>query len=67
MRALRRDWTRLGPVVAMRDVLTMEQARLLLKRMWDDALIGLLHVTPKPHLWLILDLRWAQESFIPPA
>ena len=33
MRALRRDWTRLGPVVAMRDVLAMEQARLLLKGM----------------------------------
>ena len=29
----------------------MEQVRLLFKGMWDDALIGLLHVTPKPHLW----------------
>ena len=43
---------------------------LLLKGMRDDALIGLLHVTPKPHLATsdqpILDLRRAQESFIPP-
>ena len=50
----------------------MEQARLLLKGMWDVALIGLFHVTPKPHLLgneatsdqHILDLRRAQESFI---
>ena len=53
MRALRRDWTHLGPVVAMRDVLAMEQAHVLLKGMWDAALIGLLHVMPKPHLWLM--------------
>ena len=31
----------------------MEQACLLLKGMWDDALIGLLHVMPKPHLWIV--------------
>ena len=53
MRALERDWTSLGPVVEMRDVFAMEQARLLLKGMWDDTLIGSLHVTPKPHLWLM--------------
>ena len=46
----------------------MEQARLLLKGMWDDAVIGLFHVTPKPHLWVmkllqhILDLRRAPRS-----
>ena len=31
MRALRRDGTRLAPVVAMRDVLAMERARLHIK------------------------------------
>ena len=49
----------------------MEQARLLLKRMWDVALIGLLHVTSKPMSNVatsdqpILDLRRVQDSSIP--
>ena len=36
--------------------------RWLLKGMEDGSLIGLLHITPKTHLWVsdqsILDLRW---------
>ena len=63
MRALRRDWTRLGPVVAMRDVLAMEQSD------WFIALYA--QTTPMTNVATsdqpILYLRWAQESFIPPA
>ena len=50
----------------MRDVLAMEQARLLLKGMWFIAryaqTTSMTHVATSDQP--ILDLCWAQESFI---
>ena len=50
--------------------ISTRQAKMswLLKGMGDGTLIGLLHDTPKTHLWVLdqpfLDLRRAQESLI---
>ena len=45
------------------------QMRWLLKGMEDGSLIGLLHITPKTHLWVsdqsILDLRWGARVIYP--